>query len=79
MKDHCQVHRRDFGLCPFQCLLDSFDGHVVFAWLPTRLHNIGGWWVTGFAWLRPVLKRRAIGFPQWYYTELTTGGGEDRV
>lgn len=75
MRDHCHAHRRDFSECPFQCLLDSFDGHVVFAWLPTPLHIVGGWWLSGWAWLRPIRKRRAIGFPQWYYTELGDDDG----
>ena len=70
MRDHCPVHKRDLRECHFQCLLDSFDGHVVYAWWPTPISCMGGWWRTGTAWLRPVLKRRCIGFPKWYYTEL---------
>lgn len=55
-------------------LLDAICvGQRRFAWLPTRLRGPGGWFGDGWTWLRPVILRRHIGFPSYYYMRCKPG------
>lgn len=69
-KDICPRHNVDIKHCGYECLLAAFNGYEVTPWWPVKLHHLGGWYRNGSAWRRPVLLRRSIGFPSWYYTEL---------
>lgn len=67
MKERCHSHGCHLDDCPFQCVLDAIDGREVFAWLPVAIHDRGGRWANGVAWLTTVIKRRRIGHPSYFY------------
>ena len=68
MRDNCPQHKRELEGCTPSCLFDAFAGYTVFAWWPVRLRSGAGAYAAGWAWWRPVIYRRSIGFPHWYYT-----------
>ena len=51
-------------------ILAEIGGREVFAWLPVRLVGPSGFFGRGWAWLRPVLRKRYIGFPSYFHTEI---------
>lgn len=48
--------------------LPEIEGRRMFAWWPVPIHSRSGYWREGFAWLEPVIKRRRIGHPSYFFT-----------
>jgi hypothetical protein len=54
-------------------LLRRIDvGDEVFAWWPVRTYTCGGWYTSGWVWLKPALRKRTIGIRKYYYAKMPT-------